>query len=99
MDSSPFLRKSVDVLVDSVILVLSTRCYLTHVKWGWKREITMGVLKGKVSFLNLENLGVISGQRGVVTVTNDEIQLIGLECDVIKLDNEEGVVRSSLAVV
>ena len=31
-------------------------------------------------------------------VTNDEIRLIGSECDVIKLDNEEGVVKNSLVV-
>lgn len=64
-----------------------------------KREMTMVVLKGKVRFLNLEGLGVISDWWGVVTMTNDEIQLIGLECDVIKLGNEEGVVKSSLVVV
>jgi hypothetical protein len=64
-----------------------------------KKEMTMVVLKGKVRLPNLEGLGVISDWWGVVTMTNDEIQLIGLECDVIKLGNDEGVVKSSLVVV
>ena len=61
--------------------------------------MTMVVLKGKVSFPNPEGLSVISGRWGVVTMTNDEIRLIGSECDVIKLDNEEGVAKSSLVMV
>jgi hypothetical protein len=61
--------------------------------------MTMVILKGWVSLLNLEGLGVKSCQWGVVTVTNDEIQLFGLECDEIKLDNEGGVERSSPVVV
>ena len=39
------IEESADVPVESVILVISTRCYLIHGKGGWKREMTMVVLK------------------------------------------------------